>query len=389
MSNRVSPRPGCGGRCVTWLVLGATLPVAVISWIGGWIVRRYALRWGLVDEPGDRKVHTTPTPMGGGLAIGGAIFLAVLGGQVFLWLCTTDADGNVAAPIAVPEYVQPHLAGMMAQTAKLWSLFGGAAVLCALGLIDDLKGLDWRIRLGIQTLVACVVVASGWRLSLFVDVPALTSLLSVLWIVGLVNTFNMLDNMDGLSAGVAAISAGMLAAVMLAVPAPETHQPQLFVGGYLLLLVGGLVGFLSHNRPPAKLFMGDAGSYLVGFWIATGTIMATFAGGELPAHAILAPLCVLAVPLYDTTTVVAIRLLRGHSPFEADKNHFSHRLVELGLSKTQAVLTIYLTTATTGLGALLLYQVDGFGAGVILLLVACVLCVIGILETTARRNLRA
>ncbi|MEX2561172.1 MAG: MraY family glycosyltransferase, partial [Pirellulales bacterium] len=137
-----------------------------------------------------------------------------------------------------------------------------------------------------------------------------------------------------------------------------------------------------------RLFMGDAGSYFIGFCLATGTAMSTFTGGEMPRHAILAPLCVLAVPLYDTATVVWIRLRQGRSPFEGDKSHFSHRLVELGMSKSQAVLTIYLTTATCGLGALLLSQVNRTGAWIILIQVGCVLTLIGVLETTGRRNRR-
>jgi UDP-GlcNAc:undecaprenyl-phosphate GlcNAc-1-phosphate transferase len=196
----------------------------------------------------------------------------------------------------------------------------------------------------------------------------------------------MLDNMDGLSAGVAAIAAAMLAVVMLSVPVSDNHQPQLFVGGLLLVLTGSLLGFLGHNLPPARLFMGDTGSYLIGYLIAILTLTATFAGGNLPRHAILAPLCVLAVPIYDTVTVVWIRLRQGRSPFVGDKSHFSHRLVELGMTKPQSVMTIWLTTATCGLGALLLHQVDGWGALVILLLVGCVLVLVGILETTGRRS---
>jgi UDP-GlcNAc:undecaprenyl-phosphate GlcNAc-1-phosphate transferase len=195
----------------------------------------------------------------------------------------------------------------------------------------------------------------------------------------------MLDNMDGLSAGVAAIAAVLFATVMLAVPDSANHGPQLFVGGFLLVLVGALVGFLWHNRPPARLFMGDAGAYLIGYLLAVATLSATFAGEAAP-HAILAPLCVLAVPLYDTATVIYIRLRSGRSPFVGDKSHFSHRLVELGMTKPQAVATIYLTTATCGLGALLLHQVRWTGALVILLLVGCMLVLIGVLETAGRRN---
>jgi UDP-GlcNAc:undecaprenyl-phosphate GlcNAc-1-phosphate transferase len=132
--------------------------------------------------------------------------------------------------------------------------------------------------------------------------------------------------------------------------------------------------------------MGDTGSYLIGFLLAIGTLMGTFAGGSVPRHAILAPLCVLAVPLYDTISVVLIRVRAGRSPFVGDKSHFSHRLVELGMSKTQAVLTIYLATATCGLGAFLLHEVDTTGACLIVLLVAAVLVLISILESAGRRR---
>jgi UDP-GlcNAc:undecaprenyl-phosphate GlcNAc-1-phosphate transferase len=258
-----------------------------------------------------------------------------------------------------------------------------------LGLVDDARKLDWRFRLAVQVLVAVAVVfGRGWKLTLFLDWPLATALVSVLWIVGLVNSFNFLDNMDGLSAGVAAIAAAILGVVMLLVPEGASGQPQLFVAGFLFLLVGALAGFLLHNRPPARIFMGDAGSYFVGYLVAVTTILATFSASGLPRHAIFAPLCVLAVPLYDTVSVVWIRLRAGRSPFEGDTNHFSHRLVALGLTKTQAVLTIYLTTAACGLGALVLHQVNVAGAITIALMVACLLCVIAILETTARRKAR-
>jgi UDP-GlcNAc:undecaprenyl-phosphate GlcNAc-1-phosphate transferase len=205
--------------------------------------------------------------------------------------------------------------------------------------------------------------------------------------MALVNSFNMLDNMDGLSGGVAAISSAILAAVLLSIPDPQTGSRQLFVGGFLLVLVGALLGFLWHNRPPARIFMGDAGSYFIGFCIASATLLATFTGyRSARQHTILAPLCVLAVPLYDLTTVLWIRLREGRSPFVGDKSHFSHRLVELGMTKPQAVMTVYLTTATCGLGALLLQRVNAFGAGVIALIVICILSLVAVLETAGRKH---
>lgn len=373
-----------------WLLAGSILPSFALAWTLTLLVRRLAPRCGLVDRPNARKVHQTPIPLGGGLAISLAVIGTFLCGQLLLSYVTWSPG----AAALVPEFARPHLPGLWHRATDLWVLLGGASVLMCLGLADDRFGLDWRVRLFVQFAVAGIcVVTQGWRLTAFIDIPQLgwgvSVALSVLWIAALVNSFNMLDNMDGLSAGVAVIAAGILAAVMLLSPDPTTELPQLFVAGFLLVLSGALLGFLWHNWPPARIFMGDAGSYFVGFCISVATLLATYASYQSDApHAILAPLCVMAVPLYDMTTVIWIRLRDGRSPFEADKNHFSHRLVELGLSKPQAVWTIYLTTFTCGLGALLLHRVDTFGAAVILLLVGCILALIAILESTARRKLK-
>ena len=402
-----------------FFILACMIPSLVVCWAAAFAVRGLGPRWGLVDRPGHRKIHSTPMPTSGGLAIWLGIVLPLAVGQAALWGMAggsgfrdqgsdvRDASAQQAetrtlnpehsdrrpepppAIVSMRAFAEKHLPGLLHQSGKLWELLAGGTVLMLLGFADDRRGLDWRLRLGVQTAVAIVLVSLGWRMSLFLDwlnMPWITGTLSVIWIVGLVNSFNMLDNMDGLSAGVAAIAAAMLAAMTLLTPRPDNNQPQLFVAGFLLLIVGSLLGFLWHNRPPARLFMGDAGSYLVGYLLAMATLTATFAGGNLPRHAVLGPLCVLAIPIYDTATVVLIRLRSGRSPFVGDKSHFSHRLVELGLSKPRAVLTIYLATATCGLGALLLRQVDHFGACVVLLMVACMLTLVGILETVGRHK---
>ena len=376
-----------------WLVLGAVIPSMLVCCAAAGLMRRLGPRLGLVDRPGPRKVHASPVPTGGGLAIWLGIAVPLGLGQLAVWIFLAGG-GHSAAPAAapptwitsLPELVRPHLPGLMHQSIKLWTLLGGGTALMLLGLADDRRGLDWRIRLAAQALVAVVMVALGWRANLLPGVPGAAAVISVLWIVGLVNSFNMLDNMDGLSAGVAAIAAAVLSVVMFLSPRPDNNQPQLFVGGLLLVIFGSLVGFLWHNRPPARLFMGDAGSYLVGYLLAMVTLTATFVGGGAPRHATLVPLCVLAVPIYDTVSVVLIRLRQGRSPFVGDTSHFSHRLTALGMSKTQAVLTIYLATATCGLGGLLLHQVNGFGAAVVLLLVFCTLLLVAILETAGRRQ---
>ena len=362
---------------MTWLVLGSLLPSMAIAWGAAWLVRGWGPQFGLVDRPGARKIHALPMPTAGGLAIWLGVVAPLALGQLALW-----AMARLSIPL--PALVEIHHTGLWQQSGKLWTMLAGGTVLMILGLIDDWRGLGWRLRLAVQTAVAVVMVVLGWRLTLFLDLPLVTGAISVVWIVGLINSFNMLDNMDGLSAGVAAIAGAMLALVMLAAPSPVTHQPQLFIGGFLLVLVGSLIGFLGHNRPPARLFMGDAGSYLIGYLLAMMTLTATFAGNDVPRHAILAPLCILAIPLYDTASVIFIRLRAGRSPFVGDKSHFSHRLVDLGMTKPRAVLTIYLATATCGLGAFVLHEVNTFGACVVLLLEACVLVLVAILEAAGR-----
>jgi UDP-GlcNAc:undecaprenyl-phosphate GlcNAc-1-phosphate transferase len=361
---------------------GTLVPALMVAWTAAWGVRRLGPRFGLLDRPGGRKIHAAPMPTSGGLAIWLALVLPLAIGQALLWAVR---NGDAASFPDFLAFVRPHLSGLAQQSGRLWLMLAGGTALMLLGLWDDRRGLPWPVRLAVESAVAVAMVLGGWRMTLFLDLPWLTGVLSVVWIVGLTNSFNMLDNMDGLSAGVAAIAAALLAVMMLLAPAPAGAGPHLFVAGFLLVFVGALAGFLWHNRPPARLFMGDAGSYLIGYLLAMITLAATFAGPGVPRHAILGPLCVLAVPLYDTMTVVFIRLRSGRSPFVGDKSHFSHRLVELGMTNGQAVLTIYLATATCGLGALLLHKVDTAGAIVILLMEALVLVLIGVLELAGRR----
>jgi UDP-GlcNAc:undecaprenyl-phosphate/decaprenyl-phosphate GlcNAc-1-phosphate transferase len=369
------------------LFLIATLaPPALISWAIVWIVRRNAQAWRLIDLPAARKVHVVPTPRGGGLGILAGVVLTFGLGTLVLWLIPQSGPPSLLG-MELPGLAAKHLSGIRAQLPSLWTLLGCAMVLGALGLADDRNGVDWRLRLLVEFVVAAFcVLYEGWRLTAYLPVPLLADLLSIIWIVTLINAFNMLDNMDALSGGVAAICASTLGAVMLLTP-EGAAGPQLFVAGLLFVLVGGLLGFLWHNRPPAKIFMGDCGAYFIGFFIAMATMLATFVGAGSPRpHSILAPLFVLAIPLYDLVSVIWIRLRSGASPFDADKNHFSHRLVELGMTKTQAVLTIYLICMTCGFAALLLHRTDWLGAILLAALVTCIMSIIAILEFVVRRS---
>ena len=259
-----------------------------------------------------------------------------------------------------------------------------------MGLIDDIRNLPWQPRLAIQVLVAIGLTFAGVRATVFVEWPWVGYLVSVLWILCLVNSFNFLDNMDGLSAGIGLIASLMFAAILLT----ALSEPRWLVASVLLILAGSLAGFLWWNWSPASIFMGDTGSYFIGLILATMTILGTFYEGSSTSvggassvgrHVILAPLCVLAVPLYDIISVMLIRLKQKRSPFQPDKSHFSHRLVELGLKPRSAVLTVHLATLTTGFGGLLLYQVpDWNSASIVAGLIICVLLIIAILETAGR-----
>lgn len=332
------------------------------------LVKRLSPVLGLIDLPGLRKVHVVPTPRGGGIAI----FLG----------CAIACFWPASEVLSLWQARGPSEASDPAR--QLLAIACGAVVLFLTGLADDRWSLSWKFRLGVQVLVAAGVVQSGVRATVFVSQPWFGFLATMLWIMVLTNAMNFLDNMDALSAGIGLIASSIFAVILLFM----VRVPNYPVAAMLLFLSGSLLGFLFWNRPPASIFMGDCGSNLIGFLLATLTVAGTFYERSGSRHVMLAPLCVMAVPLYDFSTVIWIRLLQGRSPFHGDKSHFSHRLVELGLRPSSAVLTIHLTTAMTGLGGLLLYQVPGWtGALLVVALIAMMLTVIGILEFVGRRRL--
>jgi UDP-GlcNAc:undecaprenyl-phosphate GlcNAc-1-phosphate transferase len=363
-----------------WFIAACLIPAWCVSFLATLAMKRIAPRVGLVDHPAADKQHAThqrSTPLGGGLGIYLGVLIPIVGAQLV-------ALGARTAPEAfewLPEAVTMHLEGILYRSGTMWAILLGGTVLVIIGLLDDLVAIPWPPRLAVQFLIAAGLVMGGVQASLFVDLPWVGMVATVFWIVLLTNSLNFLDNMDGLSGGIGLIAAVLFATVMLT----SVSEPRWLVAGALLVLAGALAGFLCHNWPPASIFMGDSGSMFIGLLLASLTVLGTFYDPSLASrHVILAPLCVLAVPLYDFTTVVLIRLLQGHSPFHPDKNHFSHRLVRLGLSRRNSVLTVHLTTLATGLGALLLYQLENWtGAVLVISLVLCVLSIIAILESTA------
>lgn len=334
--------------------------------------RVVAPRCGLVDNPGGRKAHRAPTPLGGGVAIWLTVALMLGLGALVVGL----------GPGGLPPALAEHAAGLRERGWQMALIFGLATAVMLMGLADDRVGLGWKLRLGVQAGLAAALFASGARVTLFAPLnsPAVSAAITILWIVGLTNSFNFLDNMDGLAAGVGLVAAALFAAA-------QYQVGSLFAPAVLLILVGALGGFLVHNSAPARLFMGDAGSNFLGFLLGSLTVVGTFARPErgVSPYAVLIPLLVMAVPLYDTTSVILIRLREGRSPFQADRSHFSHRLVERGLTPPRAVRTIYLVTLAGGLGALLLPGLGPAGAGVVVAQACCLLGVVALLEWSPNR----
>lgn len=336
------------------------------------LARRWAPGLGFLDRPGGHKAHTAPIPLGGGIAIWLTTVLMILIGTAVL----ASGIGEF------PDVLAAHLDRLWSRAGQLALLVVLASVAMLLGFLDDRRPLDWRLRLGVQVALAAILAASGIRITLFppFNHPFLGGALTVFWIVGLTNAFNLLDNMDGLAAGVGWIAALLFASAQVAIGS-------LFAASVLFVLVGALLGFLVHNRYPARLYMGDAGSYFLGFLLGALTVAGTFYRSDAPESpfSVLAPLLVMAVPLYDTASVIVIRQWEGRSWFQGDRRHFSHRLVQRGLTQAQAVRTINLVTLASGLGALLLHSLDATGVGVVVAQTICLLGVVAILEVSAKR----
>jgi len=241
------------------------------------------------------------------------------------------------------SHTQPALLyGLNRRVAELGGILLGAIGMLAVGLLDDKHELHPGTKFAGQLIIAAMVAATGTRITLFVPYVWFHYAITILWILTVINAFNFMDNMNGLCAGLGAIGAlcfGVLAAA----------HAQYLVALIALLTFGSLVGFLPHNFPKARAFLGDAGSHLVGFLLAVLAILPHFYTHYYPhPWAVLTPLLVLAVPLGDMVWVVLIRWRLGQPFYIGDNNHLSHRLVRLGLTRVQAVALIWLAAALTG-----------------------------------------
>jgi UDP-N-acetylmuramyl pentapeptide phosphotransferase/UDP-N-acetylglucosamine-1-phosphate transferase len=290
------------------------------------LVRGFGLRWGLVDRPDPRKQHTRPMVRLGGVGI-------VLGFSLSL-LLTWQLSG-----FAQLEADKDQL---------IWTTLAGSLCYFVIGLADDLTALPPLPRLLGQVLVAMAVWNQGVQIgtielpfALFgadsiLRLPQTLSLLAtVIWLVGITNAINWLDGLDGLAAGVSGIAAVGLLSVSFSL-----HQPA--AGLLAAALAGACLGFLRHNFNPARIFMGDGGSYFLGFALAAISIVGPAKG--LTSVSLLLPLLILSLPLADMSAVIMGRLSEGRSPFYPDRRHLHHRLLRAGLSHRRTVLLIYAFT---------------------------------------------
>ena len=342
------------------------------------IVRKLSTRAGFVAHPGADRYHRAVIPLGGGIAIFATLMFFILGAAAGIKLVLVPGR---FAWLAERANIDP--ADFLAKFNQLVVLLLAVVVLFFLGLWDDKRHLGPFLKLGVQFAVALTAAAFGEiRIHFFIHNTIITSVLSAFWIVLIINAFNFLDNMDGLSAGVAVIASSILFTA-------AAINGQVFVGGLAIVFIGALLGFLVFNFPPAKIFMGDAGSLVVGFFVAMLTMRTTYYNLEAQSgqwYPVLMPLVVMAVPLYDFLSVTALRISQGNSPFVGDTQHFSHRLKKHGLTDTQTTLTLYLATLCTGLGAIFLYQVNLVGAILICVQTFMILAVIAVFETTINND---
>lgn len=360
------------------LPLLALVPLAfVIALCLCALVRHFGRKLGTLDTAplaGQVKAATRSVPNTGGVGVFWAIVLPVA--AVLLWAHL----GGDALPEWVPGWASglgEHAAGVRARTGRALVFLGALASLHVLGLIDDRKPLGPVPKLGVMLLAALAVAwpvnaATDTRLFTLLDGYAggawLSVMITVAWFVVITNAMNFLDNMDGLSGGVAAVcSACMLAAALV--------TGQWFVAGLAALTLGACCGFLVFNVAPASLFMGDSGSLVLGFTLATAAARTTYTDADSGhMHGVFVPLAVLAVPLYDIVTVSALRISQGRSPMVGDLQHVSHRLVKRGLGPRSAVAVVWAFALVTGIAGVVMigstpWQATLLGAQVVLLLV--------------------
>jgi UDP-GlcNAc:undecaprenyl-phosphate GlcNAc-1-phosphate transferase len=293
--------------------------------------RKWCLRTNLVDDPGQRKIHDIPIPLAGGFAVLTGILLPLAAGAIFLKLGILKIS---SASLIV------H--GINRRAIELGVIAFGAIAVTVLGWLDDKHELKPLSKFTGQFLIALLVAIACKRITLFVPNIFFSYTITILWLLTIMNAFNFMDNMNGLCAGLGVIGALLFAFI-------AATDGEYLVALIAFLACGALIGFLPYNFPRARAFLGDAGSHLTGYLLAVLAILPHFYTKQNPHPlAVLSPLFVLAIPLLDLASVVILRTLHRKPFWIGDTNHLSHRLVRAGLSRTHAVLLIWLIATVIG-----------------------------------------
>lgn len=336
------------------------------------LIKKAAVKMNFVARPRPDRFHKEIIPLGGGIAIFATMALFCIAAVVSVRLL----------PGLVTKESGFYIQDFAGKLEELVIITACAAVLFLLGLWDDIKNLGPAAKLLAELAVAFVAAYfADVRVELFIESKIITSIISSIWIVLIINVFNFLDNMDGASAGIA-----LIISVILFFTAVLSGQ--IFVSGFTLIFAGAMAGFLVFNFFPASIFMGDAGSLVVGFFTALITLRTTYYQSTSSSkwYVVLMPLVITALPLYDFISVTALRISQGKSPLVGDTQHFSHRLKKRGLSEVQAVLTLYLATLATGLGAIVLKTVNSAFGLLVFAQTVLVLGIVAILESTGKND---
>lgn len=305
-----------------WAYLAVFTAAIVMAWGLTPVALRVATKRRFLDVPGDYKAQASPIPYLGGAAIVAAFTTAII---------------SAAA-------LRPPVSGL----SELVTIMGLALALAAMGLVDDLHGLNPAVRLLLESAAGIALYAGGVRVEIF-DATTLNMILTVLWVVGITNAFNLLDNMDGLSAGIAGISS-LFFFVIAAI------NGQFLVAGLAAALTGCAVGFLRHNFHPAKIYMGDAGSLYLGFLLSVLGIKLRFEAPEQITF--MVPVLVLGIAIFDTILVTTTRVINRKNPWSGGRDHTSHRLVFVGIPVPVTVSLIYVAQIALGWIALIMSRVD-------------------------------
>ena len=349
--------------------------VYVAGWLGTfalagaatWACCRLAPRWGFVDRPlhEAHKRHQKVTPVLGGLGMLVAWLLALAGGLVAIRFGGAVLGAGIAADAV----------GVAARLTQLGTIVGGTVALTGIGMIDDRRPMRASTKLVAQLAVAAATAAMGIRITAFAPLPWLSWVLTVLWIAGIINAVNFLDNMDGLAGGIAAIAAFFFLCT-------AAFRGQYFVAVLAAVTCGAACGFLLHNRPPARIFMGDGGSHFLGYLLAVLGALTTFylPGESLTPAPVLMPLLILGLPIFDAVAVVLLRLRQGRPIYVGDNTHISHRFAWLGLSRPKAVLLACLLALTSGSGAMALLWLPPAGVLIVLVQASATFAIVSIIQ---------